>query len=203
MSQVFALRTDKEFILVKAFVDSKGFGGYAVRELSGSNEHWHWLLEVPSALKITQFRTQLTRAVPTLKGNASYSAVVCTDVDKYERYMAKGDSEGQGCEVAWSNSIKYSAEKIDELHATYWLENRKLKKRKAGSMIDWLIDEAKRLEIRWSDRDRLALLMVKELGRRGKPVNLYSIKSNLNSVQLALCPDDSMADTLVGYLTQY
>lgn len=198
----FALRIDGEFDKVKDWVDRNGYGGFAVREtVAGENEHWHWLLETDKELH--SVRCSFNRAVPELKGNGKYSLTLVNDVDKYERYLAKGDSEGQVPEIAWTHSIKYDAEKLEELHEAYWSENRKLRKRKAGSMVDWVIDAAKAAEVRWQDRDKLSRLYIRELGARGKPINLFSIRANLNTVQLALCPDDTILDQLVEKVEQY
>lgn len=198
----YALRTDAQYDKVRSWVDAQGFGGFAVREsVAGDNEHWHWLLETDRELH--PVRCSFNRAVPELKGNGAYSLTQCRDVDKYVRYLAKGPSEGQAPELAWSNSLLYNQEKLEELHAAYWDENRKLKKRKVGSMIDWVIDECKRAGVVYSDRRRIAEIYIRELGARGKPINLYSIRSNINCVQIALCPDDSVITGLIDRCEQY
>lgn len=202
MANSFALRVDGEFDKVKAWVVKEGFGGFAVREtVDGENEHWHWLLQTDKDLH--PVRCSFNRAVPELKGNGKYSLTVVKDLEKYEKYLSKGDSDGQAPEVAWSHSIYYTEEKIGELHDAYWEANRKLKKRKIGSMIDWVVDEAKRAEIHWNDRNKLAEIYIRELGVRGKPINLFSIRSNLNCVQVALCPDDTILKALVEKVEQY
>lgn len=198
----YCLRTDGEFAKVKAWAERQGYGGFAVRETAGgSNEHWHWLIETDKELHAV--RCSFNRAVPELKGNGSYSLSQCKDLDKYVRYLCKGETEGAAPELAWSSSLIYDAEKLEELHAAYWEENRKLKKRKVGSMIDWVVDEAKRQNIAYSDRAKLSEIYIRELGVRGKPINLYSIRSNLNSVQIALCPDDTVLGHLVERCEQY
>lgn len=190
MALLVALRTDKAFEDVKKFLTDKAISGFAVREVSGDNEHWHWLLET-SYKNVQSFRVNLLKAVPVLKGNASYSATVVKDLDKYERYMCKGDDEGVEPEVAWRHSMKYTEEKITELHEEYWTENRKLKKRKVGSMIDFVVDECKRERIEWKDRSKIGEIYVREILARGKPLNTFSAKSAINTVQCLLCPDDA------------
>lgn len=192
----YALRVDGEFEKVKDWVDRQGYGGFAVREtVGGANEHWHWLLETDKALHAV--RCSFNRAVPELSGNGKYSLTLVKDADKYEHYLCKGGSEGQVPEVAWRNSIKFTDEKIGELHDEYWQANRALKKRKVGSMIDWVVDEAKRLEISWNDRAKISEIYIRELGARGKPINLFSIRANLNTVQMSLCPDDTILHQLM------
>lgn len=196
-----ALRTDKEFAKVRAVVDALGYGGFAVREVAGdSNEHWHWLLEGDKELKV--LRNKLTRSVPEISGNGAYSLTLCRDVEKYERYLCKGESEGAGVDVAWRNSLRYDDAKVEELHSQYWAENRKIRKRTAGSMIDRVVDEAKRKKIEWSNREQLAKVYIRMLADNGKPINLYSVRSNLNAVQVALCPDDTAVDNLCALVSQ-
>lgn len=185
-----ALRTDKEFDAVKAFIDSKGIGGFCVREVSGDNEHWHWYLETDKFKNLQSFRVNLTKTVVALKGNASYSASAVEDDDKYLRYMCKGESQGVAPEVAWRNSILYTDDKISDLHEKYWQENARLKKRKVGSVIDYIVDECKRDGVEWKERSKIAEKYVREIVKRGKPLNTFAAKSAVNTVQMLLCPDD-------------
>lgn len=195
-----ALRVDKELGAVTTFLDAKGCGGFGVREIAGDNEHWHFLLETDKFKNLPAFRVALTRAVPDLKGNAAYSATAVNDLEKYVRYMCKGECEGVGPQVAWRNSMVYSDEHVEELHAEYWKENAKLKKRKAGSMIDWVVDECKRTGVDWKERSKMAKMYVAEVAKRGKPFNQFAAKAALNAVQLALCPDESAIDMFAELL---
>lgn len=201
----YALRIDDCFEDVQSFLERVGYGGFAVKELgdNGDNPHWHFLLEVADAIKIQAVRTALGRAVPALKGNGKYSLTVVKDVAKYERYLCKGESDGSGVAAAWRNSIVYSDEKLEELHEAYWAENRKLKKRKAGSVVDHVIDVAKREGVSWEKREELAKIYIRQLGEQGKPINCFSIRSNLNAVQLALCPGDECLAELVQCVVQH
>lgn len=197
----YALRIDEGLDQVKAWLAKHEIGGWAVREVAGDNEHWHFILY--SSKTIKQLRSSLNRDVPALTGNGKYSLTDCRDEDKYLRYMAKGSSDGEMPEVAWRHGLEWTDEKLEELHDEYWEVNRKLKKRKLGSMIDWLVDECKRLEVGWADREKIAELYIRELGARGKPINLFSMKANINCVQVQLCPGDDMLKILVDRLTQY
>lgn len=194
---MYALRTDQDFAVVKTWVETRGYAGFAVRELvDGGNEHWHWLLTTDE--KISVVRTSFNRACPTLKGNGAYSLSVVKDVDKYERYMAKGDSEGVAPEVCWRYGLRYSDEKLEELHEAYWTENRKLKKRKTGSVIDNVIDICKAQNVNWERRDKIGEIYIKQLVERSRPINLFAVKSSVNLIQVKLCPDDKAIDELVG-----
>lgn len=193
----YALRTDKAFEKVRDFITSKGgISGWSVREVSGDNEHWHWYLETD--LKVEAFRAALTRAVPTLKGNAGYSISQVKDQDKYLRYMSKGESDGTGPNVAWKHGLLWTEEKLEELHQAYWEENRRLKKRKVGTVMDYVMDQCKAEQIKWEDRRTITEYYIKELVKRDKPVNLFSLKSNVNLIQCKLCPDDSAIGLLLN-----
>lgn len=201
LTMAYALRIDSELDKVKAWALRHGLGGFAVREVAGDNEHWHFFLEGDKTIK--QLRCSFNREVPELKGNGAYSLTECRDVDKYVRYLAKGESDGQMPELAWSNSILYDEEKLSELHDAYWSENRNLKKRKAGSMIDWVVDEAKRTGVEWHKREQLAKIYIRELGVRSKPINIHAVRANLNAVQYALCPDDTCLQALSDSVSQF
>lgn len=191
MALRIALRTDKDFAGVKAFVDSRQMGGFAVREVSGDNEHWHWLLTTDKFKNLQSFRVNLTRAVAELKGNGAYSATAVEDLEKYQRYMCKGNSDGESPEIVWRNSIEYTDDWVSARHADYWKENARLKKRKVGSIMDSVIDDCKRDGVDWKDRSRIAERYVREVSKRSKPLNTFAAKSAVNGIQLALCPDDS------------
>lgn len=198
----YALRIDCALDEVKSWLDKHSIGGWAVREVAGeANEHWHFHLIVEKTIK--QLRCSFNRECPSLKGNGKYSLTECRDVDKYDRYMAKGDCEGQCPELVWSFGLDYTDEKVSELHDSYWSENRKLKKRKTGSMIDRVVDVAKAENVEWSNRLALSKIYIRMLGEASKPINLFSIRSNLNAVQYALCPDDSILESLCERVEQY
>lgn len=201
MSSVYALRIDCALSEVLAWAAKYEIGGWAVRELATDNEHWHFILYASKTIK--QLRCSFNRDCPSLKGNGKYSLTECRDEDKYLRYMAKGSSEGEYPEVVWRHGLEWTEEKVEELHDAYWEANRKLKKRKTGSMIDWLVDECKRAEVHWDNREKIAELYIRELGARGKPINLFAMKANINCVQVQLCPGDDILKVLVERLTQY
>lgn len=199
---MFALRVDDCFDAVKDWLNTQGFGGFAVEEhVDGGNRHWHLLLE--TSKQISAVRTSLNRAVPNLKGNGKYSLTEVKDVDKYRKYMAKGESDGQAPAVVWRNSILYTDEYVENLHAAYWEANRKMRKRKAGSMVDHVIDAAKAAGIQWDDRKKLARLYISMLAEHQRPISLYSVKASLNTVMCALCPDDKAVDLLAGHCEAY
>lgn len=193
----FAMRTDKEFAAVKAFVESvPDTTGFAVREVAGDNEHWHWYLRTPK--KISPFRQALVKKVPGLSGNGAYSVKACTDNEGYWRYILKGEAVEVPAEVVWQLGVEWTQEKFDQLHEAYWEENRKRRKRAAGSVQDHVVDEAKRRAVRWDDRKELCRIYIKELVARSKPINTFAVKASVNVVQCLLCPDDEALESLVN-----
>lgn len=193
-----AMRTDKAYNEVVTFLSDRNVSGWCVREVSGENEHWHWFIE--TEMKPATFRTALKRAVPELVGNGSYSVTLVADEDKYLKYMAKGNSEGEGAELMWRHGLKWTTEKIEQLHRDYWVANRLLKKRRAASVVDYVIDEAKRLAVQWDDRKALLTMYIKELVARNRSINTFAVKGAINLVQVKLCPNDQALDELVGSL---
>lgn len=208
----YALRVDHSFSGVCDWLNRNSIGGFCVREVSAGNatfrpsqaqeagsssasatgavnEHWHFLLWSDKTVK--QLRNSLLHAVPSLKGNGSYSLTLCRDVEKYTRYMCKGESEGAGCEVAWSMGIQYTDEYFEQHHMDYWVENRKMKKRAlSSSLIDTVVDQCKQLRVEWTNRSKISELYLREVTARGKPLNTFTGKSAVNSIQVQLCPDD-------------
>lgn len=182
---------DGAFEAVKDYLNVNSIGGFGVREAEPSNVHYHFLLEGFKEKKDVQaFRVALTRKCPMLKGNGGYSITIVKDLDKYERYITKGASDGEAPQIVWRQSLIYNDAKISELHDAYWAENQKMKKRAAGSMVDFVVDEAKRQCICWSDRHALNMIYIEEMEARSKPLNTFAGKAVINMVQIKLCPTD-------------
>lgn len=184
----YALRIDKEFPAVSSFLSEKGVSGWGVRETAGDNEHWHFFLE--TKIKMSSMRVLLKRAVPSLSGNGAYSISDVKDVEKYQRYMAKGECAEKEPEVAWRHGLLWTDEKISELHEEYWMANRASKKRREVGVMDFVLDLCRDNGTAWDDRGAIAEEYIKELVARNKPINLFSVKSAVNLIQVKLCPTD-------------
>lgn len=184
-----ALRTDTHFAEVKLWAERLQLGGVACREVENGNEHVHWLFYTDKAIKVV--RQSLTRAVP-LSGNGAYSMSVVKDLDKYQRYICKGTAEGSGCEVVWKNVL---TDQTEEWHAAYWAEHAKLK-RKCANVNEAVMEECKRNEVTWDDRQKIAKIYIKELVAQNKPINLFTVRSNVNLLQCKLCPTDRALENL-------
>lgn len=189
----YALRIDKEFTATKEFVEKLGFSGIAVRESKDENEHWHWYLEGP--VKPQSFRVRLTKGVPALKGNGSYSVKECgVDPEPYWRYILKGDGEGAGYDVQWRHGLVWTDEKLEELHQAYWTENAKLRRKvEKMTVTDAVLEECKRTAVSWEDRQKIGLLYIKELIRRRKAINKFMVKSQCLLITALLCPNEDAA----------
>lgn len=185
-----AVRIDKEVSKFTSFLSDKQISGWGVREtVAGANEHWHFYVE--TLIKPVSLRVLMKRAIPELVGNGAYSVQDVKDMDKYLRYMAKGESEPVMPEVVWKSGPLWTDLKIEELHDDYWQENQRLKKRRVESVVDTVLDACKDGGVAWDDRTAIAELYIKELVARHKPINIYSVKSSVNLIQVKLCPDDS------------
>lgn len=192
-----AIRVDKEIAKVKGFFAEKNLVGWGVREtVAGANEHWHFYVE--TLIKPASLRVLLKRSVPELCGNGAYSVQDVKDMDKYLRYMAKGESDAVMPEIAWKSGPVWTDEKIEELHDDYWQENQRLKKRRVESVIDVVLDQCKSEGIAWDDRTAIAERYIKELVSRHKPINIYSVKSSVNLIQVKLCPTDAAIKDLAA-----
>lgn len=184
----YAVRIDKELQKFIGFLDSKNISGFGVREVSGDNEHWHFYIE--TLIKSSSFRVLVKRAVPEFKGNGSYSVSDVKDLDKYMRYICKGDGPNLLPEVSWKLGPLWTDERFEELHTEYWEANARMKKRRTESITDVVIDVCKEKNIAWDDRTAIAEEYIRETVARSKPINIYSVKSNVNLIQVKLCPND-------------
>lgn len=193
-----AARIDKEMVAFNSFLSSKNISGFGVREVAGDNEHWHYYIE--TLLKPTSLRVLLKRAVPGLQGNGAYSIADVKDVDKYLRYICKGSSDNVLPEVCWKFGPLWTEEKFSELHDEYWTENARIKKRRTEAVIDVVIDKCKHEGIAWDERAAISEEYIKELVDRSKPINIYSVKSAVNLIQIKLCPDDSAIKQLASQI---
>jgi hypothetical protein len=183
-----AVRIDKEVQKVKSFFDNRNYAGFGVREVSGDNEHWHFYVETET--KPASLRVLLKRAVPELAGNGGYSVSDVRDVDKYLRYMSKGESSAVMPELCWTSGLLWTSDKVEELHDEYWAENKEMKKRRTTGVMDHVLDVCRDAGIAWDDRSAIAEEYMKELVARNKPINIYSVKSCVNLIQVKLCPTD-------------
>lgn len=197
MAFMYAARTDKEFPKCRDFFQSK-CSGFAVREVSGDNEHWHWFLR--SDTRINSLRELLRRSVPEIAGNRGYSLKVCDDADRYMQYMCKGDGPDMMPEVVWKVGLDLVDTKFQELHEAYWVENRQARRQRRMTVSEKVLEAAKAANVAWDDVRQLSRLYLKELRAQKKAVNLFACKAAIRGLQLQLCPDDSAIEDLSAQL---
>lgn len=181
-----------------AFCDKDGGAYLIVKELEGSNPHFHCVLH--SVRKLPAVRTALKRAMPELNGNGSYSVAVVRDLEKYQRYMCKGDSVQVLPVVSAAQGFEYaSAEWLQTTHDAYWDENAQIQSaRKRKHIIEAVLLTCKEAKYEWTSRSLIAAAYIKELVSRDKPINVFAAKSAINLIQVKLCPDDRAIDDLAA-----
>lgn len=177
-------------------LDKDGGAYLVVKELEGSNPHFHAVLH--SVRKLAAVRQAIKRAMPELNGNGSYSVTAVRDLAKYERYMMKGESDGVMPQVVAAHGMTYTAaEWQKDTHDAYWTENMEIQaSRKRKHINDVVLSECKEKKYSWDDRAKIAEVYIRELVARDKPINIFSLKSNVNLLQVKLCPDDRAIDEL-------
>lgn len=197
MANNVAIRIDGDFAAeVKQFLDKDGGAYLVVKELEGSNPHYHVVLH--SDRKLSAIRTALKRAIPQLSGNGSYSVSGVRDLEKYQRYMAKGESQHVMPVVVCAHGMEYtSAAWLEEQHDAYWAENQALNSRKRKAPVtEVVLQRCKEKAIGWSNREAIAVEYIKELADRGKGINIFATKSQVNLIQVQLCPGDEAIEDL-------
>jgi len=181
-----------------AFCDKDGGAYFIVKELEGSNPHFHCVLH--SVRKLSAVRTALKRAMPGLNGNGSYSVSAVRDLEKYQRYMSKGESSEVLPVVSGAQGFQYaSAEWLQETHDAYWDENGQIMAaRKRKHIIETVLLTCKEAKYEWTSRSLIAAAYIKELVSRDKPINIFAAKSAVNLIQVKLCPNDNAIDDLAS-----
>lgn len=185
---------------VARFLDADGGSYLVVREKEEDNPHFHVYLR--TARKISAIRTAFKRAFPELKGNGSFSIAQCRDVEKYVRYMLKGDSDVELPNVCLANGIQFTdPDWVKEQHAAYWAVNEEInRRRKLLPVAEVVLAEAKKLGLKWDAVESIGKIYIKELVARDKAINIFSVKSHVALIQVKLCPNDEAIDFLAGRL---
>lgn len=185
------------------FLEADGGSFLVVKELENSNPHFHVVLHTrrkPQAVRMA-FRRQF----PDRSGNASYSIATVRDLDKYHRYMMKGESASVDANVVASNGIQYSnAEWQREQHDAYWQVNQELREADdRRPVVDVVLEACRTSAVDWSNREKIAEVYIRELVHRDKPINLHSVRSCVSLIQVKLCPDDKAILDLAAHCCQF
>lgn len=204
MSNVIALRVDgTDDSVLPNFCDADGGAFLVVREFADSGSHYHAVLH--SARDLQAVRMAFRRMFPEIRGNGSYSISAVRDLAKYQRYLCKGASSSLAPEVVGAYGINYSCvEWQDEQHAAYWQSNDEIMRSRQRLTVIEAVAEACRADaISWNNREAIGEKYIRELVARSKPINIYSVRSSVNLVQVQLCPTDEAIQDLARQVCNY
>lgn len=184
------------------WLEADGGAYLVVKELEDSNPHFHVCLH--SKRTIQAVRMSFKRAVPEAAGNGSYSISAVRDLDKYHRYMMKGESASVHAQVVAAKGIQYNQEWFQDQHDLYWNENQQLQEdRRDMKVSEAVLAACKEKNVEWSNREKIGEMYIRELVARDKPINLFSIRAAVCLLQVQLCPDDSAILDLAAKCAQY
>lgn len=191
-TDIISLRIDKCQQDVTAWIESRGYGGFAVEEnnVNGNNLHWHYLV-VGNEINVQSFRVMLTRAVKELKGNGSYAVSPVRDLDHYERYMCKGEAKGKMPIIVWRMSLKYTDEFIQLLHERYWETSQKIK-----NIDDTVYRLCIEKGVSWNDRENIVVIYLRQLVASNRRINEFAVKAAVNLIQCRLSPNEDYLHVL-------
>lgn len=163
----------------------KEFGGP-----NGENPHVHVYFE--SEKKLAALRKDFTRKFPGNTGNGGYSLKECDDdIEAYGRYLCKGPDKETQPDVVARQGLKYTDEWVRDMHEQYWVNNASLmankRKRVAmGNVVEKLELECKAKNIRWDDRNAIAMEFVRMYRASARPINTFFARQVVNTVSCLL-----------------
>jgi len=193
----YAIRIDGDSAAaLVSYLDKDGGAYLVVKELEASNPHFHCVLH--SVRKLAAVRAALKRAMPELNGNGAYSVSGVRDLDKYQRYMMKGESSEVMPVVTAAHGMQYaSVEWHQEKHDAYWAENALLTTARAKRpLVETVLLQCREKQYRWDNREVIAAAYIRELVARDKPINIFAAKAAVNLIQVKLCPNDNALEDL-------
>lgn len=183
-----------------SWLDADGGSYLVVSEKQEENPHFHVYLR--TTRKISAIRTGFKRAFPGLTGNGCFSIAQVRDVDKYYRYILKGDSVELQPQIVGAHGLQHTDKAwLDSKHEEYWSVNEELtRKRKMRPLGEVVLEECKIQKLKWDDVERIGKCYIKELVARDKAINIFSVKSNVALIQVKLCPTDAAIEYLATKL---
>lgn len=200
MAYEFALRLDGDNSAALALFLATLGAYFIVREVageSGQNVHMHALIITDSILK--NVRARFMRKFPEAVGNKSYSLTIVEDGDKYRRYLCKGEDAEHLPEVVGRQGLEFDDEWVQATHDAYWEVNEQLlaaRNARKRSVFERVLQECVEEEVRWDKDIVIAKKYIRELSKDGKGINLFAVRSQINLIQIKLCPDDSALECL-------
>lgn len=186
-----AIRLDgTAFDKLVTYLEKDGGAFFIVKEGGTDNPHFH--ASIHTTKKLQAFRSGFVRTVlDGAHGNGAYSITAIKDLDKYYRYMCKGESSVEGPQVVGKRGLVFTDEWVESMHERYWSVNQELAERRAKlSVAEAVLAACKDAGFAWTNRERICELYIRELVRRDKPINIFALKASCNLIQIKLCPDD-------------
>jgi len=184
-----------------ALCDSLGGAYWIVREGGTANPHLH--VHLTTKTKLNAVRQAFKRRFPGHSGNGHYSIKQCdADVEGYDRYLAKGESEGDDPIIIARHGVEYSLDNIKDWHARYWAVNQELMKKRrkklAGAVTDQLLQAC--LDKGIKSRGGIGLEYLQLMKEANKAINTFAGKAAINTVWLALDDGNEARDVLLQEL---
>lgn len=181
--------------------DSLGGSYWIVREGGVANPHLH--VHLCTKTKLNAVRQAFKRRFPDHSGNGHYSIKQCDDdVEGYDRYLAKGESEGDDPIIIARQGLEFSLDSIRDWHTNYWKVNHELMKKRRkklnGAVSDQLLQDC--LDKGIKSRGGIGLCYLQLMKAANKPINTFAGKAAINTVWLALDEGTEARDVLLGEL---
>lgn len=181
--------------------DSLGGSYWIVREGGATNPHLH--VHLTTKTKLNAVRQAFKRRFPDHSGNGHYSIKQCdSDVEGYDRYLAKGEAEGDDPIIIARHGVEYTLDNIKQWHASYWAVNQELMKKRRkklnGSVTDQLLQVC--LDKGIKSRGGIGLQYLQLMKEANKAINTFAGKAAINTVWLHLDDSDEARDVLLGEL---
>lgn len=86
-------------------------------------------------------------------------------------------------------------------HNAYWDENEETaRRRKLMPVAEAVLAQCKDARIKWDDVESIGKIYIRELVKRDKAINIFSVKSNVHLIQVKLCPNDAAIELLASKL---
>lgn len=192
------LKTDGDSSAILALLDSLGGSYWVVREGGTTNAHAH--IHWKGDKTLPAVRAAFKRKFPGHVGNGGYSIKQCdADVEGYDRYMAKGDTEDSDPIILGRQGIPYTLEAIAQWHTDYWEVNQELLKKRRkklkGAVADQLLQRCRDKGLASKGAiGREYLSMVKE---SNMSLNIFAGKAAINTVWLQQCKDSTAFNSLL------
>lgn len=196
----YALRIDLDGVdaaAVVAFIARVAIAYLVAREtVDGANPHIHAFLT--SETKMAGMRKAVQRFLSGDRGNAGYSLKECApEYDDYLTYICKGNSSTEMPEIVGKQGIEYTDEWVAARHALYYVnreaivgQRQKRKKITSATAVEKLEERCKEAGIVWNQKNEIAREYIRMCKQGRKAINVFSARSIVNAVAVALCPDD-------------